>query len=91
MKTFHLLTTRTTLNSQKAFLSQHSQVLLKQGGKLREDKRQGPRPPGWIPFRVSVGVGPGEWRHSMAEDDVGIVEHLLHLHGPVGAPAHIVT
>lgn len=89
MKTFHLLTTRTTLNSQKAFLSQNSQVLLQQGGKLREDKRQGPRPP-WVPFRVSVGVGPGEWRHSMAEDDVGIVEHLLHLHGPVGAPAHVV-
>lgn len=58
------------------------------------------RPQGWepsrgdmwlLPFRISVGVGPRKWRHGVAEDDVGVVEDLLHLHGPVGAPANVIS
>lgn len=44
-----------------------------------------------LPFRISVWVGPCQRRHSVTENDVGIVKDLLHLHGPVGAPANIVS
>lgn len=44
-----------------------------------------------LPFRISVGVGPRKWRHGVAEDNVGVVEDLLHLHGPIGAPANVIS
>lgn len=56
-----------------------------------EANDRGSGPQDGVPFGVSVGVGAGERRHGVAEDDVGVVEHLLHLHGPVRAPAHIVS
>lgn len=44
-----------------------------------------------LPFRISVGVGPRKWRHGVAEDNVSVVEDLLHLHGPIGAPANVIS
>ena len=45
----------------------------------------------FLPFAVFVGIRPCEWRHSMAQDSVGIVKHLLHVHGAIGTPPHVVT
>lgn len=69
--------------SQKHMARKSAPVTLQERGA----QSPGTRP---LPFRIPVGVGPGERRHSVAEHDVGVVKYLLHLHGPVGAPPHII-
>lgn len=44
-----------------------------------------------LPFRFVVGVVLGDGRDGMAQDHIGIIERLLHLHGPIGAPSNIMT
>lgn len=43
------------------------------------------------PLRVFVGVGARQRGHGVAQDGVGVVKHLLHVHGAVGPPAHVVA
>lgn len=43
------------------------------------------------PFHVFVGIGASKWGDSMTQNDVGVVENLLHLQRAVWTAAHVVA
>lgn len=45
----------------------------------------------YTPFRFVVRVVLGDGGDGVAQDHVRVIERLLHLHGPIGAPSDIMT
>lgn len=44
-----------------------------------------------LPFRISIGIRYCKWRYCMAQNNVGIIKNLLHLHGTITTSSNVIS